>query len=458
MEVEMTIRHTLATLIALTLVASTPALAADAVPPRPGFEKIGHIVVIFEENRSFDNLYGTFPGAEGLANAGATATQVDKSGKPYEHLPPVMNTNKKPAVVDDRFPADLPNRPFDATEMVALDHMTGDLVHRFYQEQMQINGGKMDKYAAISDAGGLVMSYYDGSSLPLWAYAKQYVLADHFFHAAFGGSFLNHFWLVCACSPRYENAPADMVAKLDGAGMMVKDGAITPDGYAVNTVQSRFQPHNAAITDPAKLLPPQTMPTIGDRLSEKGITWAWYSGGWDDALAGHPDPTFQFHHQPFAYFAKYGDGTAEKAKHLKDEKAMMADIAAGTLPAVTFYKPIGTDNEHPGYANVLTGDQHAAQIIQAIEKSPFWSDTVIIVTYDENGGLWDHVAPPKVDLWGPGTRIPAIIISPFAKRGFVDHTAYDTTSILKFIETRHGLAPLTDRDAAAADLGNAIPF
>ena len=137
---------------------------------------------------------------------------------------------------------------------------------------------------------------------------------------------------------------------------------------------------------------------------------------------------------------------------------MMADIAAGTLPAVTFYKPIGTDNEHPGYANVLTGDQHAAQIIQAIEKSPLWSDTVIIVTYDENGGLWDHVAPPKVDNWGPGTRIPAIVISPFAKRGFVDHTVYDTTSILKFIETRHGLVPLGDRDAAAADLSNALTF
>src|SRR5262249_2974432 len=138
---KMTTRHTLATLIGLTLVIATPALAADAVPPRPRFEKIGHIVVIFEENRSFDNLYGTFPGAEGLANAGATATQVDKDGKPYDKLPPVMNTNKKPAVVDDRFPADLPNRPFDATEMVALDHMTGDLVHRFYQEQVQIDGG-----------------------------------------------------------------------------------------------------------------------------------------------------------------------------------------------------------------------------------------------------------------------------------------------------------------------------
>jgi phospholipase C len=459
MEDELTARQVLGTLIALPLLAALPVWAADPVPPRPGFEKIQHIVVIYEENRSFDNLYGKFPGAEGLATSAATATQVDKDGKPYDHLPPVMNTNKKPAVVDDRFPTNLPNAPFDAGGMVAMDQMTGDMVHRFYQEQAQIDGGKMDKFAAISDGGGLVMSYYDGSTLPLWAYAKQYVLADHFHHAAFGGSFLNHFWLVCACTPRYDGAPADLVAKLDGAGQLVKDGPVTPDFDAVNTIQTRFKPHDAKYdADPTKLLPPQTLPNIGDRLSEKGVTWAWYSGGWDDALAGHPDKGFQFHHQPFAYFANYGDGTPAKAEHLKDEKAMMADIAAGTLPAVTFYKPIGEENEHPGYADVLTGDRHAAEIIAAIEKSPSWPGTVIIVTYDENGGLWDHVAPPKVDRWGPGTRVPTIIISPFAKRGFVDHTVYDTTSILKFIETRFGLVPFGERDAAAADLSNAFAF
>jgi phospholipase C len=460
MEASMTLRHALGSLSVLLLLAAAPGWAADAPPPRPGFEKIGHIVVIYEENRSFDNLYGRFPGAEGLATAGTAATQVDKDGKPYGRLPPVMNTSRKPAVVDDRFPADLPNGPFDATGMVALDQMTGDLVHRFYQEQAQIDGGRMDKFAAVSDAGGLVMSTYDGSQLPLWAYARQYVLADHFHHAAFGGSFLNHIWLICACTPRYDDgAPADLVATLDAAGGMVKDGAVTPDFYAVNTIQSRFKPHDAKYdAEPARLLPPQTLPTIGDRLTEKGISWAWYSGGWDDALAGHPDKRFQFHHQPFAYFATYGDGTPARAEHLKDEKQMLADIAAGTLPAVTFYKPIGAENEHPGYADVLTGDRHAAEIIQAIERSPTWSDTVVIVTYDENGGLWDHVAPPAGDRWGPGSRVPAIIISPLARRGFVDHTVYDTTAILKFIETRYGLEPLGERDAAAPDLGNAFAF
>ena len=440
------------------LCLAAPLHAQQAVPPKPGFDKVNHIIVLYLENRSFDNLYGMFPGADGIEQAAGAPPQVDKDGKPYAVLPPVMDTSKKPPAVDTRFPTDLPNKPFRAEAYASLSELTGDMVHRFYQEQVQIDGGKMDKFAAISDGGGLVMSYYDGSKLPLWQYAKDYVLADHFFHAAFGGSFLNHFWLVCACSPRYDNAPADLVAKLDDKGQLVADGAVTPDGYAVNTIQSVFAPHSPKITDKAKLLPPQSMATIGDRLSEKGIAWVWYSGGWDDAVAGRAGKLFQFHHQPFAYFAKYGDGTAERAQHLKDERQMMADIAAGTLPAVTFFKPIGEQNEHPGYADVVSGDSHAAAIIQAIQGSPLWKDSVIIVTYDENGGLWDHVAPPGADRWGPGSRVPTIIVSPFAKKGFVDHTVYDTTSILKLIETRYGLVPLGTRDAAAADLGNAFSF
>ena len=124
--------------------------------------------------------------------------------------------------------------------------------------------------------------------------------------------------------------------------------------------------------------------------------------------------------------------------------------------SVVFFKPIGEDNEHPGYATVASGEQHTADLIKMIERSPLWKDSVIVVTYDENGGLWDHVAPPKTDKWGPGTRVPTLIISPYAKKGFVDHTVYDTTSILKLIETRHHLEPLGSRDAGVADLTNAL--
>ena len=119
---------------------------------------------------------------------------------------------------------------------------------------------------------------------------------------------------------------------------------------------------------------------------------------------------------------------------------------------------VGDENEHPGYADVASGDAKAASLIDAIRKGPLWKNTAIIVTYDENGGFWDHVAPPKVDRWGPGTRVPAIVISPYAKRGFVDHTLYDTTSILKLIETRWHLAPLGERDGHANDMTNAFDF
>lgn len=437
------------------LLSALPVFAAD-LPV--GMKKIQHIVVISLENRSFDHLYGAFPNANGLSNAGAAAIQLDREGKPYLTLPPVLLTDSQPPVVDTRFPDNLPNRPFDIAAFAPADQKTSDLVHRFYQNQMQINGGRNDQFVTYSDAGALTMGYYHAQGMPLWQYAERYTLADNFYQAAFGGSFLNHLWLVCACTPYYPDAPAELRAKQDDKGNLLKDGLLTPDGYAVNTMQSYYMPHNPALKDPRQTVPPQTFPTIGDRLSEKGISWAWYSGGWNDALSGWPAPSFQFHHQPFVYFSRYADGTPNKARHLKDESDFMTAIARGTLPAVSFYKPLGINNEHPGYSDVANAEKYVADIIARIERSPMWKNTAIIVVYDENGGFWDHAAPPKGDRWGPGSRIPAIIISPYAKRGHVDHTQYDTTSVLKFIETRFGLKPLGERDAKANGLMGAFNF
>jgi phospholipase C len=449
-------------LLLIFLLMTSPALAASPPEHKPGLERIGHIIVLFLENRSFDHLYGLFPGADGIENSGFAAIQVTAEGRQFITLPAVI---KNPAIwpgnrgmssgIDTRFVAGLPNGPFRADRYVSLEERTGDLVHRFYQEQEQIDGGKMDKFVAVSGAGALPMGYFDGSPLLLYSLASEYTLADRFFHAAFGGGFLNHFWLICACTPRYDDAPVSLVVQLDQQGWMVRDGAVTPDGYAVNTIDPISTPHDPRIPN-RLLLPLQTMPTIGRRLTDAGVSWAWYSGGYADAVAGHPDPTFIYHHQPFAYFADYAEGTPGRAEHLFDERDMLRAIRNRALPAVTFYKPIGADDEHPGYADLLRGDYHAALIIDEIQKSFIWDDAVIIVTYAGNGGIWDHVAPPPIDRWGPGTRVPAIIISPFAKRHFIDHTTYDTTSILKLIETRWGLSPLGDRDAHAADLTNAL--
>ncbi len=418
---------------------------------------IKHIVVIYLENHSFDNLYGQFPGANGLDNASKAAPQVDKDGKPYPFLPQPINTNLKPMGPDSRFPSNLPNKPFDIDPYVSNDQKTGDLVHRFYQEQLQIDGGKMDKFVAWSDAAGLAMGYYDTSKLPLAKYAQQFTLADNFFHAAFGGSFLNHFWLICACSPTWPNAPADRIAQVDSQGNMVKDGTVTPDGYVVNTSFSVYSPHPVNV-DAFHLVPPQTQPTIGDRLSDKNISWAWYSGGWNDAMSGTPNPLFQYHHQPFAFFKNYGDGTDGRKQHLKDENDFVAALKNNTLPAVSFVKPLGPDNEHPGYAALLAGESHVAQLLDAIQQSSAWKDTAVIVTYDENGGQWDHVVPPQVDKWGPGTRVPTLIVSPYAKKGYIDHTEMDTTSILAFIEYAFSLKPLSSRDASVDNMLSAFDF
>jgi phospholipase C len=438
----------LAAIAAAAFIASCSDTSSTTAPKAGDITKINHVVVIFLENHSFDNLYGEFSGAEGLSAATAAAKQVSTTGTAFTTLPQV---NGSPV------PTTLPNAPFNIDQYVPATVATRDLVHRYYQEQQQIDGGKMDKFAAVSDAQGLSMGYYHTAALPLTAEATKYTLADHFFHSAFGGSFLNHIFFIAAAAPVFPNAPANITAVLDASGNLVTDGQVTPDGYVVNTSFTVNVPHPSTAAA-ATLVPNQTIPTIGDRMDDGQVTWAWYSGGWNDALAGHADPLFQYHHQPFAFFAKYADGTAAKAAHLKDETDFMAAAAAGTLPAVSFVKPIGANNEHPGYTDLMTGEQHTLALINAVRNGPNWKDAAIIITYDEHGGFWDHVAPPVVDKWGPGARVPALIISPYARKGFVDHTPYETVSILSFIETRFHLTPLNSRDSKAANLTNAFDF
>ncbi|MEP6619986.1 MAG: alkaline phosphatase family protein [bacterium] len=440
-------RFTLGTVFALTALGCSDSTSTTN-PAAGDITKVNHVVVIYLENRGFDNTYGEFAGAEGLTAAANAPKQISATGTAYATLPQVAG---------QPYPLTLANAPFDIAQYVPATGITRDLVHRYYQEQQQIDGGKMDKFVQVSDAQGLSMGFYHTSTLPLAAEAAKYTLCDHFFHSAFGGSFLNHQFLIAAAAPTFPGAPASVTAVLDGSGNVVTDGFVTPDGFAVNTSYTVNTPHPAAVAA-AQLVPNQTNPTIGDRLNDAGVNWAWYSGGWNNAIAGNPDPLFQFHHQPFAYYAKYADGTALKAAHLKDETDFMAAAAAGTLPAVSFVKPLGANNEHPGYADIMTGEQHTLALINAVRNGPNWKDAVIIITYDENGGFWDHVAPPVKDKWGPGSRVPTLIISPFARKGFVDKTSYETVSILSFIEQRYHLTALGTRDAAAAPLTNAFDF
>ncbi len=482
----------LATFAAGAAVPLDVATAASTTPtPLTDISQIKTIVVIFAENRAFDHLYGKFPGANGLANATAEQKlQLDRNGQPLATLPPINGNGltdvSDPKQITTEATKGHANAPYALDDPngygVGLNYKLHDLVHRFYNNQMQLNGGKNNLFAAFSDAGGEVMGNFDGSQMALWSIAQQYTLADNFFQGAFGGSFLNHQYLICACAP-YDfktatdpvtfagnisavNAdgvslkidPASPASAIDGVPKYVNDNVLTPDFFGINTMQPPYQPSSnkpasggdPRYADPAKAntLSPQGATNIGDLLTQANVGWAWYAGAWQATLDGTAPASanFQYHHQPFNYYANMAPGTAARAQHLLDGGLsganFIADIDAGKLPPVTFYKPQGSQNQHPGYADVNTGDLHIANVISHLQNSPQWANMVVVVTYDENGGWWDHVAPPKGDRWGPGSRIPAIIISPFAKRGYVDHTAYDTASILRLITRRFSLPAL----------------
>ncbi|WP_447095985.1 acid phosphatase [Pseudomonas sp. CF10PS3] len=497
-------------------------------------DQVKTVVVIYAENRSFNNLFADFPGVEKpLSALSATDTQQrDRDGSLLTTLPPAWGgvLQVGPQTVDGvtypsevQFQENLPNAPFDlkgpSGEDLPLSLVTRDLWHVFYQNQMQINGGKSDGFVAWADSGGLVMGRYAQSrySLRLWDVAKEFVLCDNFFQGAFGGSFLNHQYLISATAPVYPNAAAS-VAKAQIATLQSDDptdtrlkplekspasamtgppqfgpSALTPDGYAVNTLAPPYwptwirDPQNPDYSKPdlPNVLVPQTHEHIGDKLSKKNVDWAWYAGAWQATLDQFKDsggipkiPNFQYHHQPFNYFKKQGpENRAERDKRLRDgglgdessTNKFFADAQAGKLPAVTFYKPQGNLNMHAGYADVASGDRHIARALKVLQESPQWKNMVVVVTVDENGGWWDHVAPPKGDRWGPGTRVPALVVSPFARKGTVDHTVYDTASILRLItrvfqlETLDGLKQRDDAMIARGqkpmgDLSNALQF
>jgi len=615
---------TLARLAAVLALTAGPAFLAPSVygqaTPTRSFTNfpsslksvIKHVIIIYTENHTFDGLYGFFPGANGLqgitsANqyTSSTSTQLANLIQP--------NTNGlglfgSAAVNDSRFPTQMPNAPTDMSQYLTDNGYNGDLTHKFYLEQYQINynnglampngggisldpknagGPPMSKYSAWSSNPGQVLCYNDEYSGGEGLLARQFVIADNFYHSAFGGSFLNHFWLVAARTPVWKASPSGTgaVAAPGSASVTLQDtstsatnsaniwslgnpsgqwwpaagganngqtastlndNSLTPDPtlptfsysnsmqslgtgdyWAVNTLYPLMGPAggysivpattpylNTSTTQLGKYpswtsgttvtsvsapisstavgarLPLQTFDTIGDRLNSAStpISWAWFSGGWNNAKNGTADYLFQFHHQPFAYFAKYALATAPvypangsttaptpgvdsqdpnslpvgygigSANHLLDEDHdFYPMLKAGTLPAVSFVKPIGEDNGHPGYASIKRNQEWIANIVAKIEGSPEWASTVIFITYDEHGGKWDHVVPPSVDGWGPGTRVPFIVISPYAKRGFVDHNQYETVSVLSFIEGLYGLTPLNSRDANALPPTAAFP-
>jgi len=366
----------------LAAVAPSTTLAEDPVGTTP----IRHVVVLMQENHTFDNYFGTFPGADGL---------------PTDLCIPIDPTALGLGCVE----------PFhlESTRTVDLHHGSSVGLAAY-------NNGLMDGFIAAQNArnlpGEMAMGYYDGRDLPLyWNLATEYVLTDRLFSSVQGSSEANHFYWVAG---RAANGP------------------IPADGYA--------------------------FPTIFDRLQAAGISWKFYVQNYDPTITFRnrqpaSDKAAQLVWAPVLNFGRFLDDP-ELSSRIVDLNEYFVDLAAGTLPAVAYMVPSGASEHPPG--DVALGQVFATSLITALMRSTAWDSSLFFVTWDDWGGWYDHVAPPAVDADGYGFRVPGIIVSPYARRGYVDNTTYDFTSILRFIEDNWELEPLGGRDATANSIVNAL--
>ncbi|MEI7915735.1 MAG: alkaline phosphatase family protein [Mycobacteriaceae bacterium] len=577
-----------------------------SAPQRAGADATKHIVVLFMQNNSFNKLFGLWDQVNGdpvdnIAKAAPQNTiQIGQDGKPLGCLL-INDVNLQPGSVtgppactgsigDASYQSVFPNKPFLIDKVLPPGAVTcpppgtdtslarfaqvpadagvpanspgaqaggcsRDLVHRFYQEQYQLNGGAMNRYAVGSDAAGLVMGYYDTRQLGTYKYltgpgAPKYAVADKFFAGAFGGSFANGQWLISATLPQWPGAPDSVRSVIDENGMPksaeatgpghpygqynyytspmadgLKDGQMTQacgkpttnprtlcGDWLVNTsfsVQWPYPP--GAVKD--RLVPLLKYPTVGDRLNDAGVDWAWYSGGWSNANgltdlpgwtngtvgvprsyldpegkpatnpSGCSDPTsdptttwplcpdmdFQYHHQSFNYFYNWSQETTQtrenRARNLQDMAAWYPLVKGDTcgLKPVSFVQELGPRNQHPGYASAYVGDEQIAVALRSIYEGPCAADTLTIVTYDEFGGAWDHVPPPGQgpttkgahDEFGPGTRMPTLFVSNTLPRSGVDSTTYDLASVIGTITAKFNLQPVNRRDTEQATVWSA---
>ena len=349
-----------------------------------------------QENHSFDNYFGTYPGANGIPEG--VCMPVD----PFD--------SKSTECVE----------PFHIGD---TDVTLEDPDHSSRTSSIQYNDGLMDGFVYAlnirNQDGRLAMGYYDDRDLPYyWNVADQYVLFDNFFSSAVGGSNENHMYWVAARDPQ-------------------------PTG------DTNLQSLLAAT------------PTIFDRLQSAGVSWKFYVQNYEPALNYRTVANFpgnrasQVIWVPLLNFDRFID-VPELASHIVDLSEYYEDLKSGTLPSVSFVVPSGP-SEHPP-SSILSGQRFVRTLIQALMQADDWRNSALIWAYDDWGGWYDHVPPPQVDDRGYGFRVPALLVSPYAKQGVIDHTLLDYTSALKFIENNWNVPALAERDANANDITSAFDF
>ncbi len=480
-----------------------PAVRA-ATPAGPDLQglrdKIDHIVVIYQENRSFDHYFGAYqpPGGgavaglldrEGQVDARFTGLQKNAAGAPYGYLPVPYQLPgfadaraRKPAVSSDplhparRQRAVGPDAPFLPHVRADQSRQDGPLrgagaarQARVFRQGAGQRPGPDD--VAQSTPSGAVLGFYTREDLPYYhRLADEYVLFDHFFQAMSGGSTGNALYLVAARSAQWSKPPA---AKTGSLTPPVFDRPYDKNGILINDVAPVNGPTETFMGSIDLSPPPdeQTYPNIGDRLDAASLAWAWYNEGWnavkpwamktafgagDGSVVVDTPALYLPHHNPFQYFPSWFNNV--KAGRMRDSEDFLDDLKTGRLPRVSFLKATGGRDEHPANSAPRWGEEWVMGLLKAIGDSRLWEKTAIVITYDEGGGFWDHVAPPNPDAYGCGTRVPALLISPWARRGYVDHRVADTTSVLALIEARFGLQPLQPRDAQAYNLLDGFDF
>jgi phospholipase C len=412
-------------------------------PPPPGIKQIQHIVFIIKENRSFDEYFGTFPGADGATSGqcgtcgpGATAQTLTLGQTP---------------------------------DTTCANNVCYDPGHLWADAHLAVDGGKMDGFNLETNGTALMP---DGSYLPYtqmsqadipnyWSYAQHFTLADHMFSSLEGPSMPNHLYTVAAGATGVFTQTGLTLSvidvPIDTANPNNHDwGCDADDTTTVNVMDS-----GGNITGdpdgPAAQFPCLDLPTIVDSLQTAKISWRYYAPGGNTISEASQAPNgYQWNALTAVNHIRNGSGGLWTSSYIAPDTQFATDAAAGNLPAVSWLVT-GDDSEHPAFST-CQGENWTVQQINAIMNGPDWASTAIFITWDDYGGFYDHVPPPGIDQFGLGPRVPLLIISPYAKAGYVSQTQYELSSFLAFAEKRFGLSPLTSRDANANDMEDSFDF
>lgn len=366
---------------------------------------IKHVIFLIKENRSFDHLFGRFPGADGVTFG------IDRGVR--RPLTPVPD-----------------------------DHQ--DVAHCWECSLEAVAEGGMDGFSQ-GPASDFAYTQFRPADIPnLWTLAKEFTLSDHFFASAHGPSFPNHLFSIAATAGGAHDAPVRPRAAeraLLSDGFAKTWGCDAPEGTLVEV----FDAEGESI----KVPPCFDFLTEGDLLREAGIPWAYYAA---------TDTQYGYIWSAYSAIARYRNDPEVWAEHMRPVDELLGDIEQGLLPPVTWVTPRGELSDHASGNSWCHGYNWTTEVINAVMRSPMWRDTAVFLTWDDYGGFYDHVAPPRVDADGFGIRVPLLTISPYAKRGLVDHRLGEFSSVLRFIEDNWGLTQLTHRDRDADNLSYLFDF